>query len=320
MVWSQPTRAKDFASVSRPSLAEFGQDLYMTWRGPTSDQGIYYSFYNPANPEPNSWRDKVRIQDVVSRASPSLAEFQGQLYWGWRRIGNESGTSGQEDQNIYYAVSDGNAWTLQPIYIQDHASYHGPSLAKHAGRLYMAWRGPADPHDPQDPKKNDQNIYFSVFYNIPETNTWAWSAPVHIPGRSSWRAPSIAEYAGQLYMAWRGYWGGNNDQGIWYSVFNDNINTWEGQKLIEGRSSLVGPSLAEYAGRLYMAWRGYGGGNNNDQNIYYSSFDGNAWTRQETFQDRASSEGPSLAKYRDQLYMAWRGPSADEGIWYSFLQ
>jgi hypothetical protein len=45
-----------------------------------------------------------------------------------------------------------------------------------------------------------------------------------------------------------------NDQGIWYSSFDG--NTWTPQQNLSDRGSYESPSLAEYGGRLYMAWRG----------------------------------------------------------------
>jgi hypothetical protein len=155
-------------------------------------------------------------------------------------------------------------WTQQER-VQGFTTRGIPSLAQHGGLLYMAWRG----------ERWDQGIYYSAF----NVDANAWTQVKNIYGAISRVGPSIAEYRGRLYGGWRGTGledvgetgGGQEDEGIYYSSFDDNANTWRQQERVQGSASAMGPSLAEYRGRLYMAWRGVRWGENNDQGIYYSS-------------------------------------------------
>ena len=62
-----------------------------------------------------------------------------------------------------------------------------------------------------------------------------------------------------------------------------------------------------------MAWKGI----NNDQGIWFSSFNGTSWVLQQNVQGVGTSVGPSLAVYNGRLYMAWKGISNNQGIWFS---
>ena len=54
-------------------------------------------------------------------------------------------------------------------------------------------------------------------------------------------------------MAWKG---ANGSQGIWRNTFDG--RSWTAQHRITGVGTSVGPSLAAFQGRLYMAWKGAG--------------------------------------------------------------
>ena len=85
-------------------------------------------------------------------------------------------------------------------------------------------------------------------------------------------------------------------------------------------NSTHGPALAEYNGKLYMAYKGSGV----DNRIWISTFDGNSWSAPKTIQDSSSvpptgafttTSSPALAVLSDRLYMVWRG--VDSKIYYS---
>lgn len=85
------------------------------------------------------------------------------------------------------------------------------------------------------------------------------------------------------------------------------------QKLIPNVGSSVGPSLALFNGKLYAAWKGA----NNDQNIYYSSFNGTGWAAQKAISGEGTALMPSLAAYNGKLYAMWRGMNNDEYLYFS---
>jgi hypothetical protein len=110
--------------------------------------------------------------------------------------------------------------------------------------------------------------------------------------------PSLAEFGGQLYLAWTGTTGGLNvscstDGGV---TFGEPFKTQE---------AIGGPSLASLNGDLYIAWTGA----DNKLNIAQLVISGSTvtgFTRQVTW-GQLSGNGPSLASFNGNLYIAWTG-------------
>ena len=73
-----------------------------------------------------------------------------------------------------------------------------------------------------------------------------------------------------------------------------------------------GPGLATFGRGFSIAWKGEQG----DDRLFYSSFDGTNWAAQATIPGN-SSIGPSLAVYGNRLYAAWKGEHADQRLFYS---
>jgi len=89
------------------------------------------------------------------------------------------------------------------------------------------------------------------------------------------------------------------------------------QYRISGFGISGAPALANYNGKLYMAWRGAGDGSDK---IYYASFDGVSWSQQNRAGGFGISGSPALAVYNDRLYMAWRGAGdGSDKIYYAYF-
>src|SRR5271170_7867712 len=118
-----------------------------------------------------------------------------------------------------------------------------------------------------------------------------WAPQQNIGGVGSSVGPSLTEFQGRLYAAWRG---ASDNSGIWWSSFDRRV--WASQMLIHGVGTSGRPSLAVFQDRLYIAWKGAG----NDPGIYWSSFDGRGWASQQNIGGVGSgtSVGPSLAVYQ----------------------
>jgi hypothetical protein len=235
------------------------------------------------------------IPGVGTSGRPSLAVYQDRLYIAWKGAGN--------DQGIYWSSFDGRTWAPQRnIGGVGTGSSVGPSLAVHQNRLYIAWKGAS----------NDTGIYWSML-NLDGT---AWSTPQggvqqNIPGVGSSVGPSLMDFQGRLYAAWKG---AGDNTGIWWSMLNLDGKGWSTQQNIPGVGSSVGPSLAVYQNRLFAAWRGAG----DNQGLWWSSFDGQSpWAPQQNISGVGSSVGPSLAVFQDKLYAAWRGANDNQAIWWS---
>jgi len=72
-------------------------------------------------------------------------------------------------------------------------------------------------------------------------------------------------------------------------------------------------AIEAYNGRLYMVWKG----EERDDRVFFSSFNGTTWTPQQQIAGIGSSTGVALAVYAGKLYMTWKGILGDQGIYYS---
>src|SRR5260370_29576966 len=79
------------------------------------------------------------------------------------------------------------------------------------------------------------------------------------------------------------------------------------------------PKMAVLGGRpapkplLYMAWRGIG----DDENLWGATFDGAEWRSQRQYGGNATSNGPAMAVFQNQLFLVWNGAHFDSSIWFT---
>ncbi len=283
--WGRQRNIPGVGTSFGPSLAAFNGRLYAAWKGINNDQGIYWASFDG-----NAWGPQHNIPAVGTSTGPSLCFFNGHLYAAWKGINN--------DQGIYFSFYDGNAWAAQRN-IPGVGTSLIPSLAVFNGRLYAAWKG----------INNDQGIYFSSF----DGNNWAPQQNIGGVGTST--HASLAVFNGRLYAAWKGI---NNDQGIYWSSFDG--SNWAPQQNIGGVGTSFGPSLAIYQNfqgqtLLYAIWKGI----NNDQGIYFSSFNGSNWAPQQNIANVGTSVGAAIAPFANLLYAAWKGENSDQGIYWTLF-
>ena len=110
-------------------------------------------------------------------------------------------------------------------------------------------------------------------------------------------------------FAWKGV---GNDQNIYFGWGGDSD-----QYKLNDRGTSTGPVLVNYFGTL-MVWKGAF----NDQQIWYSRqthIDGVSWDMQRAVPGVGTSSGPSIAVFRNKLYMAWKGIFDDQGIYFTAL-
>jgi subtilase family serine protease len=72
-------------------------------------------------------------------------------------------------------------------------------------------------------------------------------------------------------------------------------------------------AIETYDSKLYMVWKG----EERDDRVFMSTFNGTAWSPQQLIPGIGSSTGVALAAYGGKLYMAWKGVLGDQGIYYS---
>ncbi|QIS09740.1 exo-alpha-sialidase [Nocardia arthritidis] len=167
--------------------------------------------------------------------------------------------------------------------------------------LYMAWRGSLE----------DQGLYWAQC-----ENGQSWSDQQLAVGGSADR-PTLASWQGRLYMAWRGIGSDDstNDKGLYWASFDG--RQWSEQQRIEGVASNFGPSLVATYDRLHLYWKGSTTGDDTDDRIYHSIFDGTAWSPQQVLFDghEITNHAPSVTStHTSRVWMAVKGRGADQSI------
>ncbi len=257
-------------------LCSYNGLLYAAWKGETGDDRLFYSYFDG-----HSWSTQKQIPGS-SNVGPALATMNGQLYAAWKS---------SDKQSLFCAAFDGiSGWDNQNS-IPGNSDI-GPALASVYEQLYAAWKG----------ESSDNRLFYSYF------DGHIWSTQKQIPGSvTSSYGPSLATLGGMLYTAWI-----ESDQSMWYTSFDG--QHWFEKATIPGAASSYGPSLATLGGKLYAAWKGVNDLRNNDQSLYYASFDGQNWSGKEQILSVTSSIGPSLAEYNGNLYAMWKGADDHQSL------
>jgi len=189
-LWKPQQKARDFGTSHVPALAFYNGKLYMAWQGCGGDTKIWFSYFDGA-----SWKpQQIAIGEQGTSQAPTLASWNGKLYMAWRSIG--------DDPAIYYSNFDGSLWKI-PGKVRDICTSHAPALAVFHNKLYMAWQGCG----------GDTRMWVS-YYNNNFSVPWM---PQQLAGegRGTSDSPALAEYKGNLHMAWKGM---DDDVSIWFST------------------------------------------------------------------------------------------------------
>ncbi len=164
-------------------------------------------------------------------------------------------------------------------------------LVSNDGQLYAMWKG----------IPGDERIFYSRW-----NGTGPWSPKAPMQGLTS-MGPSVTVYDGAVYAAWKGQFG---DPRLFYAIIGTN-GIWSPQATIPWAYSDVGPALGAIGNKLVAVWK-----NAWDQTLWYSLFDGRAWSAGKLIPGPESNVGPSLALYNGRLYVAFRGVYGNEHLFY----
>jgi hypothetical protein len=141
--WSAPLNLGsqyDCKTSKSPSLAVFGDQLYLVFRGKSSDS-LYYST-RPLTGTSAAWTKPASITDAngaQTSEAPAIAAHDNKLFALYR---------GKDSARIYSCFFDGTLWCGQVAVTEDtRRGPDGPQTSKQVGlapyktRLYMAFRG-----------------------------------------------------------------------------------------------------------------------------------------------------------------------------------
>jgi len=278
-------------SDTGPSLASHGGRLFLAWRGESNEQlNVMFSEDNGF-----TFKGKAVFGDT-STDTPMLASHGGRLFIAWKGSGNEDlnvAEIGVNNAANPAGLSLINKRTL------DERSDDAPSIASHAGFLFIAWRG----------RPNEQ---LNVMFSADNGNSFTGKA---VFGDTSTATPVLASHDGRLFIGWKG--SGNEQLNVAEVGF---IGAGPGgpaitglfNKLVLDETSENGPSLASHANRLSVSWRG----TPNEQlnvlsacgrfGIFSAKFPAKG-----TFGD-SSSDSPALTSHNGRLFIAWKGSGNEQ--------
>ena len=260
------------------------------------------------------WRPQTALGDRATSARPAMAVKTKvslgftipTLHMAWK------GSS--DDQHIYEATFENNAWTPQQL-IAGRISSHAPALGTFdladgttSTGLLMAWKGGGD----------DQGLYFA------SNSGTGWTAQANVPNVGSSEGPALAMF-GPPHMAWKGI---EDDQGIYWSRLA--ATGWEPQRRVDGVGTTHSPTLVVFQDRLFMFWKGV----EDDSRVYFSSLGREpdaAWQPQKNvtypvnnasgliFASIGTSRGPSATQHGNRIMLAWKGAQEDQAIYFSLF-
>jgi HEAT repeats len=236
-----------------------------------------------------TWTQNVVVSGQLSKASPTLAEYDGHLHMV--HLGDSS-------NRIWHSEFDGTSWTAN-VAIPDQLSKAPPALAAFGGRLHMVHLG-----------DSSNRIWHSEFDGT------SWTANVAIPDQLSKAPPALAALGGRLHMVHLG----DSSNDIWWSQYDG--TSWmqsdgtPGNERISGQQSKAAPALAAFEDTVHMVHVG-----DSSNRLWHSESDGDSWTTNIAIADQLSKAAPALAAFEDKcarrrLHLAHLGDTSNR-IWHS---
>jgi hypothetical protein len=276
----EPQSISDVGSDIGATLTVFNEKLYAGWKGSAGDTRLWYSSFDG-----RAWDPQQSMPEAFTTShGPSLATFHNAMYAAFK------GT----DTALWWSLFDGSSWEPKQR-VRTALASRSPGLAVYRGALHLAYKGA--------PGYAPDAIWWTPFDGV------IWNDRPMSDLVTSER-PALAvwgEGAGpKLVMVYKG---NGSDEAIYYSTLDG--YTWAPKQHLGGSTDSA-PSVVNYRGHLYAAWKEAG----DDERILYSTFDGNAWATPKPFPSPlVVGPGPSLAVFNEQLYVVWRG--WDTKLWWA---
>ncbi|MDG4787772.1 hypothetical protein O7626_17815 [Micromonospora sp. WMMD1102] len=226
-----------------PALASHGGRLFLAWRGSGNDH-LNLACWNDGG---NTLVGTTTLGDS-SDHSPALVSHGGRLFLAWTGQGGE-------ELNVARVVLVGNTAGgfgidgIEDKVVLAETSSHGPALASHGGRLFLAWKGSGNDNLNLNFSDDDGRTFHGTRI-FPET---------------SQHAPTLASHGGRLRFGWAGR---DEQLNVARVVLVGNtaggfaIDGLEGNVVL-GEISTRSPALTTHDGRLFLGWKGEGDDNLN---------------------------------------------------------
>src|SRR5215472_5423723 len=183
-----------------------------------------------------------------------------------------------------------SAAPLRPATVSSQQADSAPAMMAYNGTMYVGWTGRNAAHNLNLMTYNPTSKVFGPAQVLTDTT---------LPGQG----PSLANFHGNLYVAWMG-----SDHHLNVGRYDPAHPSVLADKVTLRESSNHAPALAAFQGRLYLSWRGTDGHLN-----IVSSADASTFTTKVTYNILIRTSPSSVAKNMF-LFVVWEDMSASSHI------
>jgi hypothetical protein len=121
-------------------------------------------------------------------------------------------------------------------------------------------------------------------------------------------APAMAQFNGQMYIAFRGYNAGNN----LFVTSSSTASNFPNATMHPNIQMAGAPAMAVFNNQLCLSFRGYGSGST----LFVTcSSDGVTWPTAWAVPNVQMGSDPAMLAYKGKLYVAFKSNDANNGVW-----
>lgn len=265
-------------------------DIWVVWRktelvGSGFDYNVYYKVYNGL-----SWSNDTRLTwDSISEDTypEIMAASDGKIWVVW--TSNKTG-----DQNLFYKVLDGAAWSNDTQLTTHLYADVFPSIMQSGdGKIWVVWTS------------NRVDLQADLFYKVFDGAVWSEDTQLTADSNTDETDPSIAQAGDGLI--WVVFIKTHNSKGadVYYKLFNGTSWSVDVQLTWDTHFDLHPSVLAAEDGTIWVVWDS--DRNEHDENVYYKVFDG-VWSPDTKLTTNlAVDEWPSITQAVDQTFWVMWG-------------
>ena len=250
------------------------------------DRNLWFTVWDP---DKKQWGEQAEFHECLSRNAPALAQHGDLLYCVHR------GDTSDLLKWSVYSTNDG--WSDDHDF-PNHWTETNPSLVEFNNTLYCFHRGAG---------LKDQALYYCTFNTA--SKTWNDDIVIKVGDQVQYSESgcAVAVFNEELHMVYQS--GNSND--IYHRIFNKDTNAWR-TSINPAASTKDTPALVAYGTDLLLVHRGDG-----DEFIWYCTYNGNSWTKEQQIPGMYSSMGPGLAVFGNEVFMVHRSNKSNGELYYS---
>lgn len=260
--WSTDIRlTEDLQWDASPSITHTSDGkIWVVWTSArTGNNEIFYKIFDGS-----AWSNEMQLTSDPDRdVSPSVMQAaDGKIWVVW------STYRGSIDNDIYYKVFDGVAWSADTQLVAELAEDNSPAITQTVdGKIWVVWSS----------YRTGSNA--EIFYKVLDGVSWSSDMRLTVDSNSDDEDPCIMQAKdGKVWVVYSKTPQATGKTGdIFYQTFDG--SSWSGEiQLTSHLQNDLHPTIVQSANeRIWVAWESDRDGMNNT-NIYYKVFDGTSWT------------------------------------------